>query len=162
MPTSDAEPTRWLTEDERRVWLAFIATMIRLPRALDRQLERDANLTHFEYQVLVMLADEPTRQLRMTALADRTEGALPRLSQVVRRMEKEGLVRRLPDLSDRRCTIVELSERGWKKLVASAPGHVDAVRRLVFDPLTSSQAEGLRKACERILAAGFDVDGLLA
>jgi cytochrome P450 len=37
-------------------------------------------------------------------------------------------------------------------VVASAPGHVTAVRSLVFDALTPEQMRGLREAGDRIVA----------
>ena len=43
--------------------------LIELPTALDAQLQRDAGISHFEYQVLAMLSMAPDRTLRMTELA---------------------------------------------------------------------------------------------
>jgi hypothetical protein len=36
-------------------------------------------------------------------------------------------------------------------VVSTAPGHVDAVRRYVFDPLTKSQQNQLREIGRRIM-----------
>src|SRR5690606_31974355 len=60
---------RWLTEVEMRAWLELISVLIRLPAALDRQLQRDAGLSHFEYQVLAGLSMSPERTMRMRDLA---------------------------------------------------------------------------------------------
>jgi hypothetical protein len=38
-------------------------------------------------------------------------------------------------------------------VVATAPGHVEAVRTLVFDPLTKQQVKQLGDAATRILGA---------
>ena len=69
-----------------------------------------AGLTHFEYFVLAMLSEAPERTLRMTALAQRTNATLPRLSHVVRRLEDRGLVRRFPCPEDGRATNARLTE----------------------------------------------------
>jgi DNA-binding MarR family transcriptional regulator len=143
----------WLNETEREVWLALVGAVIRLPQALDRQLRRDSQLTHFEYQIMAMLSDAPMRQMRMTALAELTEGSLPRLSQAVKRMQERGLLVRLVDPEDGRCTVVGLTKVGYAALVTAAPGHVETVRRLVFDALSTAQAQQLRRACMRIVAA---------
>lgn len=45
-------------------------------------------LTHFEYFVFAMLSEAPERTLRMTALGQRTDATLARLSHVVRRLEE--------------------------------------------------------------------------
>jgi hypothetical protein len=39
------------------------------------------------------------------------------------------------------------------KVVAAAPGHVDAVRQLIFDPLTKAQQRQLGAISQRMLAA---------
>jgi DNA-binding MarR family transcriptional regulator len=144
---------RWLDDDEREVWLALVSVLIRLPAALDRQLQHDAGVSHFEYQVLAQLSDAPERTLRMSVLAASTEGSLPRLSQVVARLERRGWVQRSPDPTDGRFTLATLTEQGWDELVATAPGHVEAVRRLVFDPLSRSQLRQLGSVTRRIASA---------
>jgi DNA-binding MarR family transcriptional regulator len=149
----DAPEPRWLDDDERQTWITMVGVLIRLPAALDRQLQRDAGLTHFEYQVLAALSESPRRTLRMSELAEMAEGSLPRLSQVIRRLEKRGWVRREPDPADGRYTLAILTDDGWTKVVETAPGHVEAVRRLVFDPLTRAQARHLHQIGRRILHA---------
>jgi len=150
---------RWLDAEEREAWLALASTLIRLPSALDEQLRRDAGISHFEYQVLANLSQVPDRTLRMSVLATRTEGSLPRLSQVVARLEQRGWVRRTPDPADGRYTLAILTDEGWTKAAEAAPGHVEEVRRLVFDPLTKPQSRQLREIGRRILHA-IDPDEL--
>lgn len=147
------EEPRWLDEDEHRAWLALIGLMIRLPAALDAQLQRDAGVSHFEYQVMAGLSMAPERTMRMSVLAGFAEGSLPRLSQVVSRLEKRGWVRRSPDPTDGRYTLAVLTDEGWDKVVATAPGHVAEVRRLVFDPLTKAQQHQLHAIGQRIVRA---------
>ena len=150
---------RWLDEQEAQVWIALAGTLIRLPAALDTQLRRDAGITHYEYQVLAVLSEVPDRTLRMSVLAVRTEGSLPRLSQVVARHEQRGWVRRTPDPDDGRYTLAILTDEGWAKVAQAAPGHIEEVRRLVFDPLTKAQARQLREIGQRIMRA-IDPDEL--
>jgi DNA-binding MarR family transcriptional regulator len=147
-----AEP-RWLTAEERDAWYALGSLMMRLPPALDAQLQRDAGISHFEYQVMAGLSEAPDRTMRMSDLAVIAEGSLPRLSQVVGRLEKRGWVRRTPDLADGRYTLAILTEDGWDKVVQTAPGHVEAVRTLVFDPLTKAQVQQLTNIGRRVTRA---------
>ena len=150
--------TTWLTEDERAAWVRLIAVVELLPGALDSQLRRDANLTHFEYFVLAMLSEAAERTLRMTSLAQRTNATLPRLSHVVRRLEGRGLVERFPCPEDGRATNARLTPAGWDAVVAAAPGHVGAVRRHVLDALTPHQLEQLRGIGDALLTR-LDPDG---
>jgi DNA-binding MarR family transcriptional regulator len=144
---------RWLDPEERQSWLALISMLIRLPAALDTQLQRDAGISHFEYQVLAGLSEAPERTLRMSVLAIFAEGSLSRLSQVVARLERRGWVSRRPDPQDGRYTLATLTDTGWDKVVATAPGHVEAVRGLVFDPLTKTQIRQLREIGRRVMHA---------
>jgi DNA-binding MarR family transcriptional regulator len=152
----DGGEPRWLSAEERQAWLALVSVVVRLPGALDRQLLRDSGLSHFEYQVLAGLSESPDRTMRMSDLAAFAEGSLPRLSQVVARLERRGWVRRTPDPNDGRATLAGLTEDGLAKVVDAAPGHVECVRRLVLDPLTRAQVAQLTTIGRRIMAA---VDG---
>ena len=144
---------RWLSAEERQAWLALVSLLIRLPSALDAQLQRDAGISHFEYQVLAGLSEAPDRTLRMSLLAMLAEGSLPRLSQVVARLERRGWVRRTPDPADGRYTLAILTDEGWAKVKQTAPGHAEEVLRLVFDPLTKAQVRQLRDVGRRIMRA---------
>jgi DNA-binding MarR family transcriptional regulator len=155
-----AEP-RWLTPEERDAWMTLTRVMLRLPAALDAQLQRDAGMSHFEYGVLAGLSEAPDRTLRMSTLAGLAEGSLPRLSQVVARLERRGWVRRTPDPSDGRFTLATLTDEGWVKVVATAPGHVEIVRDLVIDPLTRAQVRQMTAIGRRIMAAVDPVDRCL-
>lgn len=133
----------WLNEEQRQAWVKLVAVVELLPGVLEGQLRRDSGLTHFEYFVLAMLSEAPDRTLRMTALADRTNATLPRLSHVVSRLEGRGLVRRMPCPEDGRATNVHLTDEGWSTIVAAAPGHVATVREYVIDALTPTQVRHL-------------------
>jgi DNA-binding MarR family transcriptional regulator len=147
------QDTRWLDAEESQAWRALAKTLAKLPASLDAQLRRDAGISHFEYQVLALLSEAPGCTLRMSVLATQVEGSLPRLSQVVTRMEQRGWVRRTPDPSDGRYTLATLTDQGRAKVTQAAPGHVQEVRRLVLDPLTKAQSRQLREICGRIMRA---------
>jgi DNA-binding MarR family transcriptional regulator len=151
MDTS-AEP-RWLTTEERQAWLSLVSVIIRLPAALDAQLRRDAGISHFEYQVLAGLSESPGHTLRMSTLAVLADGSLSRLSQVVSRLERQGWVCRSPDPADGRYTLASLTPAGLEKVAQTAPGHVSAVRALVFDSITRPQVRQLTDIGQRITRA---------
>lgn len=150
---SDRAEPRWLDDEQLYTWLTLGAVLIRLPAAIDAQLQRDAQISHFEYQVLAGLSMAPDRTLRMSVLAAFAEGSLARLSQAVARLEKRGWVRRTPDPADGRSTLAILTDTGMDKVVATAPGHVAEVRRLVFDNFTKAQQRQLRDVSRRIVRA---------
>jgi DNA-binding MarR family transcriptional regulator len=153
--------TRWLDEDERAAWVRLIAVVELLPGVLDAQLRRDSGLSHFQYFVLAMLSEAPDRMLRMTALAQRTNASLPRLSHVVARLERRGLVKRAPASEDRRATNARLTARGWRTIQAAAPGHVENVRRHVLDALSPEQVRQLHDITGALLDR-LDPEGLMS
>ncbi|WP_432142539.1 MarR family winged helix-turn-helix transcriptional regulator [Streptomyces sp. bgisy084] len=146
----DTHEPRWLNAEERQTWLSLTAMVINLSNALDTQLQRDAGISHFEYQVLATLSEAAERTMRMSDLATLSNSSLSRLSHVVKRLEKQDWVRRTPDPDNGRYTLAILTETGWEKTVATAPGHVEEVRRLVLAPLTQAQQRTLRTIGHRV------------
>ena len=151
---------QWLDEKQLDAWVQFVAVVELLPGVLDSQLRRDSGLTHFEYFVLAMLSEAPERTLRMTALAQRTNATLPRLSHVVRRLEDRGLVQRFACPDDGRATNAALTDDGWDAVASAAPGHVENVRRYVIDALTPQQISQLGEITDALLER-LDPDGLM-
>lgn len=150
MEDPQTEP-RWLDQTEQTAWLRLVAVTMLLPGALEQQLSRDSGLTHFEYYTLAMLSEAPNRAMAMSALAELTNASASRLSHVVSRLEKQGWIRRAPSDHDGRTTVASLTSDGWEKVVAAAPGHVEAVREFVFDPLVPGDLDALSAALGRIL-----------
>lgn len=153
--------TPWLDRRELRAWIRLRAVLELLPGVLDAQLRRDADVTEFEYYVLAMLSEAPGRTLRMTELARQTAATLPRLSHVVTRLERRGLVQRFPCPEDGRATNAQLTQEGWAKVQQAAPGHVSTVRRTVIDALTDEQMDQLTTIGDAILGA-LDPSGAMA
>jgi len=148
---ADDPPVRWLDEEERATWLGLLRVMAKLPAALDARLGREAGLNLFEYTVLAMLSEQPDGTLRMSRLASVTNASPSRLSHAARHLEARGHLVRAPDPDDGRCIRAVLTEDGRQVVESAAPGHVDAVRALVMDPLTRDQLRVLRAVGERIL-----------
>ncbi|MET8087993.1 MarR family transcriptional regulator [Micromonospora sp. NPDC005197] len=142
--------TRWLDPDEQRTWRAFLAASRALMDTLDRELQRDAGMPHAYYEILVRLSEAPGRQLRMSDLADAAGSSRSRLSHAVARLEAAGWVRREDCPTDRRGQIAVLTDDGFATLAAAAPGHVEGVRRHLFDALSPAQVDQLRRISETL------------
>jgi len=143
----------WLTDEQQAAWRPFIALLLRLPAALDAQLQRDAGITNFDYLVLSGLSESPNRTLRMSELAAIANSSLSRLSHVVSRLEARGWVRREPCPGDGRFINAVLTDDGWQKVLATAPGHVTAVRELLLAPLSEEEFKQLGAISAKVLAA---------
>jgi DNA-binding MarR family transcriptional regulator len=158
--TTDGDESRWLDTDQQHAWRAYLGMVALLPAALDQQLQRDAGMTHSSYTVLAMLSEAPGRSLRMSELASRANSSPSRLSHTVARLEDKGWVRRERALDDGRGNLAVLTDAGWDIVVATAPGHVSAVRAYLFDVLTTEQVEQLRAISTSVLAR-LDPQGTL-
>lgn len=143
----------WLTGEQQAAWRPFVALLLRLPAALDAQLQRDAGLNHFDYLVLSGLSEAPERTLRMSELAATANSSMSRLSHVVSRLEAKGWVRREPCPGDGRFINAVLTDEGWQKVVETAPGHVAAVRELLVEPLSQEEFRQLGSIAVQVLAA---------
>ncbi|HEX4016482.1 MAG TPA: MarR family transcriptional regulator [Frankiaceae bacterium] len=143
---------RWLSVQEQAAWRSSLSAVQLLNAAVDSQLQRESNLSHADYEILVRLSEEPKNALRMSELAHRALFSRSRLSHAVGRLEKAGLVRREPYPDDRRGLCAVLTERGFETLAAAAPGHVETVRRAVFDRLTAEQVAQLTAIAEAVIA----------
>ena len=143
--------TRWLNDDELASWFPLAGVMLKLGAALDSQLQRDSDLTHFDYLCLAMLSEESDWTLSMSTLAARTNASLSRLSHVISKLERRGWVTRCPSEVSRRVTNVRMTQEGYDVLVAAAPGHVETVRALVYDGLSPEDVANLHKLMTHIL-----------
>lgn len=141
---------RWLSDDEQRAWRALVESTKVLFDALDRELQRDADMPHAYFEVLVRLSEAPERSLRMSELADATSSSRSRLSHAVARLEERGWVERRDCETDRRGQVATLTAAGFTVLRQAAPGHVAAVRRYVVDALDPAQLAALTEIGERI------------
>lgn len=141
---------RWLSADEQVVWRTYLEMSRELLDQLDRDLQAEAGIPHGYYEILVMLSEAPDRTLRMTDLAERTMSSRSRLSHAVDRLEELGWVDRRKCPGDRRGTFAVLTDAGFRTLEVAAPGHVESVRRYLFDQLTDSQVRDLGEIAARV------------
>jgi DNA-binding MarR family transcriptional regulator len=145
--------TRWLSAEEQEIWRAFVGTCHTFFASIDAQLQRDTGIPLAYYEILVRLSEAPDHTLRMSQLADAAASSKSRISHAVARLEERGWIRRRDCPTDRRGQLAELTDEGYAVLVAAAPGHVEHVRRILFDPLTPEQVRQLRAITGSILAA---------
>jgi DNA-binding MarR family transcriptional regulator len=146
------DTVRWLDDHELVVWRAYLDVMRLLMDRLQKQVSADSAMSLGEYEVLVQLSEAPDRQLRMSELAARIVQSRSRLTHTVGRMEKRGLVGREPCEEDGRGVLCALTDLGSESLAAAVPGHVEAVRQAIFDPLTTEEVAVLGAVMSKVRA----------
>ncbi|MBF8184717.1 MarR family transcriptional regulator [Nonomuraea sp. K274] len=140
----------WLNDDEQYMWRQWMGLNAELLAKLNRDMQTDAGLSNPDYQVLVVLTDSAEGRIRVSDLAASLQWERSRVSHHVARMEKRDLVSRLGCPDDGRGAFVRITEAGRAAIERAAPGHVRAVRHLVFDALTADEVAQLGEIFHRL------------
>ena len=136
----------------QRVAVARLHALLELlPTALDKELA-PAGITSFEFTLLEALFEADRRRLRLSALADRTNATLARLSRVVKSLERKDLVLRAPCDEDGRATNAVLTDAGEAVFLESKSLYADAVQRMVLDGLDEGGVDQLATLSYAILS----------
>jgi len=148
-----------LTPEQNSAWRSLVLVTHVLDDALDRQSQRDGDLPHAYYKVLVFLYESPGRRMSMGELAAHQRYSTSRMTHAVTAMEKSGWVRRTVSPADRRVRLVELTEKGVDLVRAVSPQQVIDVRQKAFAHLDSTQVQQLEAISLAIVQGIDDGDG---
>ena len=138
MPAKRAD-ARKLTLSQQRAWLSYMQVYHRLEYEMNRQLQTDSGLSLSDYTVMNALSHAPNHRLQLSSLAITIGWELSRLSHHLQRMQKRGLVARLPSDTDGRASDAVLTDLGWTTLKGAAPAHAASVVRMFFSDLKPGQ-----------------------
>jgi DNA-binding MarR family transcriptional regulator len=145
-------PEDRLTKPELAAWKGMLATHARIVAMLDAELREEHELTLQEYEVLMNLTDASDGRLRMSELADEVLLSRSGLTRVVDRLERRGLVARMPAGDDGRGYFAQLETEG-KRLVSKARRtHLAGVRRHFTSHLKPGELGALAGAWQAVAA----------
>jgi DNA-binding MarR family transcriptional regulator len=142
---------RWLTAEEERVWRRWLKLNARLSATLQKELQDDAGLSMPDFEVLVHLTDSADGRIRVTDLARLLQWERSRVSHHVTRMEGRRLVQRVECAEDGRGAFIVITPQGRAAIEQAAPGHVNTVRRLVFDALSPQDLDAFATIIDKAL-----------
>jgi DNA-binding MarR family transcriptional regulator len=126
---------------------------LRMNYEINRQLQKDSDLSLADYHVLNALSNAPDHRLQVTDLAALIGWERSRASHHLRRLCERGLTERVKSEDDGRATDAVLTKKGMSTIVAAAPGHVALVRKLFFAPLPDELVSPFTAALEHIQAS---------
>ena len=129
---------RWLNDTEMRAWRGYVETIEEINIRLEAALIPH-QLTTGDYQVLVFLSEHHNQRMRMCDLATMLHLSPSGLTRRLDGLVKAGFVTREPNPDDRREMLGVLTKEGLEKLKSAAPDHVESVREVVLDHLTTEQ-----------------------
>jgi len=127
-------------------YFALVEVVGLLRHAVDQQLRDAGDLSYVQFQLLARLGlDSATGSERMTDLADGVVYSRSGLTYQAGLLEKRGLVRRSTAPEDERGVIVTITDAGRALVGRVLPGHAEVIERMLFAPLSRSDAEALAR-----------------
>ncbi|MEJ3656785.1 MarR family transcriptional regulator [Actinomycetes bacterium KLBMP 9759] len=117
------------TRSQLAAWRSFLRAHATITRTLEGELVAEQQLSLAAYDVLVQLAEAPEHRLRMTELADAVLLSRSGVTRLVDRLEKVGLVDRLPVESDGRGVAARLTDAGLNRLRIASRTHLTGIVR---------------------------------
>lgn len=134
---------------ERRALRTFV-TFMRAYNSMRARLEphiRRHGLTASQFGALEALLHLGPMNLR--TLGDKILSSKANMTMVVDNLEHKGLVRRQPEPSDRRQTIVHLTRVGRRLISAVFPQQAEAIAA-DFGRLTAAEQDTLARLCKKL------------
>ena len=128
-----------LAPGEQAAWRALLAVANRALEQIDHALQKQANMTLTDFEILHALSESDGRRLRMSELADKVFVSRSRLTYRVDRLTAVGFVMREECEDDRRGLWAILTDKGEVALAEATPDHHAGIRRLLFAEMDGSE-----------------------
>jgi DNA-binding MarR family transcriptional regulator len=159
-----------VVEASRRVWLerwdaesasgmAVYTAILRSYQLLNDQVNkvmRAHDLTFARYEVLAWLATDPESSLTLSWISKTLRIPPATVTNIIDRLEGDGLIRRVPHPSDARTTLAEITGRG-RRLADAATRELNST---VYGPIGLSQRKraDLVDLLAELRASGHEFD----
>lgn len=150
MPVSRPQEDEFLEPDEWRSMNALLLLNRRVLSDLDSALRSEHGLAVTEFDVLITLFNAEDGGIGMSALADRVMLSPAGMTHLVTRLERDGLVRREANLSDRRKSNAVLTQAGRRTLQEARRTHNDVLRHGLLAATTPHERRTLQRIWQRL------------
>jgi DNA-binding MarR family transcriptional regulator len=148
-PDTGADGVQALDPRQLGAYFALMEAVSLLQHQVEQHLRSEGGLSYVQFQVLARLVDAHGH-LTMTQLADGVVYSRSGLTYQAGLLEKAGLITRAPSLDDERATLVTVTDSGRALFDRVLPGHIQVIRRLLFDPLTDDDLHHLGDIMTRV------------
>jgi DNA-binding MarR family transcriptional regulator len=142
-----------LTAEEMAAWRPFVTAATYVIGALDADMKAHFGISHFDHALLLLLLDQPRRRARMTDVARSLQVDPSNLTYRVRRLERLGLVDRVPDDGDGRVSYARITPKGMRLLRDAWPLHRDGIRRYFLQHVRPDQLPVIAEVLGSIVSA---------
>jgi DNA-binding MarR family transcriptional regulator len=130
-------------------YFALTEAVSLLQYQVEQQLRAEGDLSYVQFQLLARLVDAHG-PLTMTQLADGVVYSRSGLTYQAGLLERAGLITRGSSPDDERATLVTITGQGRALFYRLLPGHIQVIRRLLFDPLSDGDLHHLGDIMTRV------------
>lgn len=130
--------------------LKALVTLIRTTQRVNKQeykTIKEGGLTVSQFGVLEVLYHKG--DLRICDIIEKTLSTGGNMTVVIDNLEKEKLVTRYPDPTDRRATLISITKKGKDLIESIFPKHVENISN-IFDILSHQEKEQLIKLLKKL------------
>ena len=150
MRQSRAQHHEFLDPEEWESWGALMILHRTVLQRLDAELGQHHGLAVTEFDVLITLFNAPDKRLRMSELGERVMLSPAGVTHLITRLERDRLVRREVDPTDRRKWFTVLTKEGDTTLRAARHTHNDVLRETLFALTSRAERATLRRLWRRL------------
>ncbi|WP_055491282.1 MarR family winged helix-turn-helix transcriptional regulator [Streptomyces sp. TP-A0356] len=143
-PGSDRTGEDGLLPAELRAWMQLLAAAGAIEQRLRSQVKDTLGVSHDEFLVLCLLADQPGAALRMSRIAESLGRPKTRLTYQIACLQHADLVTRRSVCGDKRGIEVALTDKGRRLLREVSPALAETVTEAVQHTIDHRQCEALR------------------
>ncbi|SDG38682.1 DNA-binding transcriptional regulator, MarR family [Lentzea fradiae] len=139
--------------------MAAVTSVMRVQQIIQSAVDaalKPHGLTFARYEALVLLYFSRKGALPMRVMGERLQLHPTSVTNIVDRLETDGLVRRTPHPTDRRTTLVEITEAGLQRRESATAAVVEV--NLGLKGLTDRQTEQLTDLLAKVRRASGDFE----
>jgi DNA-binding MarR family transcriptional regulator len=139
--------------------MAAVTSVMRVQQIIQSAVDaalKPHGLTFARYEALVLLYFSRKGALPMRVMGERLQLHPTSVTNIVDRLESDGLVRRTPHPTDRRTTLVEITDAGLKRREDATAAVVEV--NLGLKGLTDRQTEQLTDLLAKVRRASGDFE----
>ncbi|MFF7971148.1 MarR family transcriptional regulator [Streptomyces sp. NPDC007905] len=132
-----------LLPGELRAWMLLLAATGGVEQRLRSAVKESLDVSHDEFLILCLLAEQPRGGLRMTRIAELLGRPKTRLTYQIACLQRAGLVTRESVCGDRRGVEVALTDKARRRLREASGALAETVREALARFIGPEQREAL-------------------
>jgi DNA-binding MarR family transcriptional regulator len=134
-------------------WRSLMELHMQLTSLFDTEFQKQCDIDLSTYDTLLHVYEAGTEGIGMTDLSKRLVVSKSGLTTMIDRLEKRGLLRRVPDAADRRAIRVAITDEGYKLFRSAAKVHMASIDSNFSKHITDNEAEMIIDIVDRIRPA---------